>query len=172
MWPSLDKPPIRLILSKLRLIHHQREHLLLITMVLYFFNRTFLCKVKSFWMRTIRKLISIARGTYNARKFWMRRTSGSVRGLTIAWKYAYKNLTLHSGSPTHSVVMHVRSSGRDRSSRIDYWTLNSRNVNSMFVASGRFFHSGSHMIQCQWLCVNTNIIHRALACWSVAKCLW
>jgi len=100
----------------------------------------------SFWMRTIRKLISIARGTYNARKFWTRRTSGSVRGLTVAWKYAYKNLTLHSGSPTHSVVTRVRSSARDRSSRIDYWTLNSRNVNSMFAASGWFFHSGSHII--------------------------
>ena len=31
-------------------------------------------------MRTIRKLISIASGTYNARKFRTRRTSGSVRG--------------------------------------------------------------------------------------------
>ena len=110
-----------------------------------FFNRTFLCKVMSFWMRTIRKLISIARGTYNARKFWMRRTSGLIRGWTIAWKYAYKNLTLYSGSPTHSVVMHVRSSAHDRSLPIDYWTLNSRNVNSMFAASGRFFHSRSHL---------------------------
>jgi len=66
-------------------------------------------------------LISIARGTYNACKFWTRRTSGSVRWQTIAWKYAYKNLMLQSGSPTRSVVMNVRSSARDRSSRIDYW---------------------------------------------------
>jgi len=146
MWPAIKKPTTRGILSKLRLIHRQREHLLLITMVLlFFFNRTFLCKVMSFWMRTIRKLISIARGTYNARKFWTHRTSGSVRGLTIAWKYAYKNPTLQSGSPTHSVVTRVRSSARDRSLRIDYWTLNSHNINSMFAASGRFFHSGSHL---------------------------
>ena len=100
----------------------------------------------SFWMRTIRKLISIARSTYNARKFWTRRTSGSVHRQTIAWKYVYKNLTLHSGSTTHPVVMHVRSSACDRSSHIDYWTLNSRNVNSMFAASGRFFHSQSHIV--------------------------
>ena len=141
----MEKPTTRGILSKLRLIHCQREHLLLITMVLlFFFNRTFLCKVMSFWMRTICKLISIARGTYNACKFWTRRTSGSVCGRTITWKYAYKNLTLHGGSPTHSVVMHVRSSTRDRSLCIDYWTLNSRNVNSMFAASGWFFHSRSH----------------------------
>ena len=129
-------------------INTPSEHLLLITMVLlFFFNRTFLCKVMSFWMRTIRKLISIARGTYNAHKFWTRscRTSGSVRGQTIAWKYAYKNFTLHSGSPTHLVVTHVRSSTHDWSSRIDYWTLNSRNVNTMFAASGQFFHSRSHM---------------------------
>jgi len=119
---------------KLRLIHHQRANLLLIRMVLLFFNRTFLRKVMSFWMRTIRKLISIAHGTYNACKFWTCRTSGSVCCRTIAWKYAYKNLTLHSGSPTHSVVMHVRSSARNWSSCTDYWTLNSCNVNSMFVA--------------------------------------
>jgi len=29
-----------------------------------YFNQTFLCKVMSFWMRTIRKLISIAHCTY------------------------------------------------------------------------------------------------------------
>ena len=100
----------------------------------------------SFWMRTIRKLNSIAHGTYNARKFWTRWTSGSVHGRTIAWKYAYKNLTLHSRSPTHSVVTNIRSSARDWSLRIDYWTLNSRNVNSIFAASGRFFHSRSQMV--------------------------
>jgi len=77
-----------------------------------FFNRTSMRKVMSFWMRTIRKLISITRGTYNARKFWTRRTSGSVRRRTITRKYAYRNLKLHSGSPTHAVVMHFRSSAR------------------------------------------------------------
>ena len=82
----------------------------------------------------------------SACKLWTHRTSGSVRHRTIAWKYAYKNLMLHSGSPTHSVVMHVRSSALDRSLRIEYWTLNSRNVNSMFAMSGRFFHSPSHFI--------------------------
>ena len=99
----------------------------------------------SFWMRTIRKLISITRGTYNARKFWTRRTSGSVRHRTITWKYAYKILTLHSGSLTRSGVMNFGSSARDRSSRIDYWTLNSRNVNSMFAANARFMLSRSQM---------------------------
>ena len=81
--------------------------------------------------------------------FWTRRTSGWVRRRTIACaqeSYAHKNRALHSGSPTHSVVMHVRSSARDRSSRIDYWTLNSRNVNSMFDANGRFFPSRSQII--------------------------
>ena len=111
--------------AKLRLIHHQRANLLLSRMVLLFFQSD--CEQWS-------KLISAACGTYNARKFWNRRTSGSVRRWTIAWKYAYKNLALHSGSPTHSVVLCIRSSTCDRSSRIDYWTLNSRNVNSMFAA--------------------------------------
>ena len=145
MWPAMELPPIRL-LSKLRLIHRQRAHLLLITMVLLFFQSDFCVQSYEFWMRTIRKSVSIARGTYSARKFWARRTSGLVRRQTIAWKYAHKNLALHSGSPTHSVVMHVRSSARDRSSRIDYWTMNSRNVNSMFAASSRFFHSRSHIV--------------------------
>jgi len=45
---------------------------------------------------------------------------------------------LQSRSLTRSVVMNVRSCARDRSSRIDYWTLNSCNVNSMFAASGWF----------------------------------
>ena len=43
-----------------------------------------------------------------------------------------------SGSPTLSVVMNVRSNARDQSSRIDYWTLNSRNINSMFAVNGWF----------------------------------
>jgi len=97
----------------------------------------------SFW--TIRKLISIAHGTYHACKSWTHRTSGLVCSRTVAWKYAYKNLTLHSRNPTHSVVMRVRSSTCDRSSRSDYWTFNSHNVNSMFAASGRFFHYRSHI---------------------------
>jgi len=83
----------------------------------------------SFWMWTIRNLISFARGTYNARKFWTHRPCGSVRWRTIAWKYAHKNFVLQSGSPTRLVVMNARSSARDRSLRIDYWTLNSCNVN-------------------------------------------
>ena len=86
-------------------------------------------------MRTICKLISIARGTC---KFWTHRTSSSVRCQTIAWKYAYNNLVLHSRNPTHSVVMHVKSSACHRSSRIDYWTLNSCNVNSMTGWSTRY----------------------------------
>ena len=102
-------------------------------------------KVMSFWMRTMCKLISIARGTSNVRKFWTRRTSGSEHRRTITWKYVYKNLTLHSGSLTRSVFMHFRSSARDRGSRIDYWTLNSRNVNSMFAAYARFMLSRSHI---------------------------
>ena len=78
----------------------------------------------TFWMRTIRKLISIARGTYNACQFWTHRTSGSVRKLTISWKYAYKTLMLHSGSPKHSVVMNAISSTCDRSLHmtIELWT--------------------------------------------------
>jgi len=133
VWPAQHKSDLCRNVTILRLIRHQRANLLLIRMV-YFFNWTSLRKVMSFWMWTRRKLISIVRGTYNTRKFWTRRTSGSVRRQEITWKYAYKNLALHSGSPTHSVVMHVRSNARDRSSRIDYWTLNSHNVNSMFVA--------------------------------------
>ena len=149
MWPSPHKPPTCRILSKLRLIHHQRTHLLLIRMVLLFsqsdfpvqryellnVNNTQLEKksasgrgisakclfsrrsrlfvrervellIELFWEvrenkhLAIRNLISIARGTYNARKFWTRKTSGSVSWRTITWKYAYKNLTLQSGSPT------------------------------------------------------------------------
>jgi len=111
----------------------------------------------SFWMWTICNLISIACGTYNVRKFWTRRTSGSVRWWTIACKYAYKNLMLQSRSPTHSVVMNARSSARDRSSRIDYWTLNSRNVNSMFAASGWFMRRRSQ------LCVFTTMYHSSLS---------
>ena len=145
MWPSLYKPPICRILLKLRLIHHQRAHLLLMRMVLFFFHWAFLCKVISFWMRTVHKLISITRGTYNVRKFWMHRTSGLVRCRTIAWKYAYKNLMLYSGSRTHSVVMHVRSSARDWSSCIDYWTWNSHNVNSVFAVNRWFIQSRSQM---------------------------
>ena len=99
----------------------------------------------SFWMRTIRKLILIAHGTYNARKFWTHRTSGSVRCRTITWKYAYKNLTLHSGSLTCLVVMHFRSSTRNRSLCIDYWTLNSHNIYSMFAVYARFMLSRSHI---------------------------
>ena len=41
MWPAMEKPTTRSILSKLRLIHRQREHLLLITMVLLFFQSDF-----------------------------------------------------------------------------------------------------------------------------------
>jgi len=37
----MEKPTTRGILSKLRLIHCQREHLLLITMVLLFFQSDF-----------------------------------------------------------------------------------------------------------------------------------
>ena len=41
-WANpLDKPPIRCILSKLILIHRQRAHLLLIRMVLLFFQSDF-----------------------------------------------------------------------------------------------------------------------------------
>ena len=98
----------------------------------YFFNQTFLCKVMSFWMRTIHKLIQSHSVLINSEHVHCR-TSGSVRHRTIAWKYAYKNLVLHSGSSTHSVAMQVRSSACDWSSRIDYWTLNSHNVNSMFA---------------------------------------
>ena len=47
-WPSPHKPPTCRILSKPRLIHHQRTHLLLIRIVLLFLKRTFLCKVMSF----------------------------------------------------------------------------------------------------------------------------
>ena len=113
----------------------------------------------SLWMWTIRNLISIARGTYNARKFWTHRTSGSVRRWTIAWKYAYKNLMLQSGSPTRSVVMNVWSSARDRSTRIEYWTLNSRNVNSMFAASGWFMLRRSHLNNTKFdqLCINYTV---------------
>ena len=129
----------------------------------------------SFWMWTIRNLISIARGTYN--KFWTRRTSGSVSWRTIAWKCAYKNLTLHSGSPTHSVVTSVRSSAHNRSSRIDYWTLNSRNVNSVFAASGRFMRRRSHIFNAQLtsfslsgliMCTQrrTLYIHNCLCMWN------
>ena len=42
-----------------------------------------------------------------------------------------------------SVVMNVRSSTRDRSSHIDYWTLNSCNVNSVFAVNGWFIQSRS-----------------------------
>ena len=89
-----------------------------------FFNQSFLCKVMSFWIQTIHKLVSIACGTYNACKFWTRKTSGSVRELTISWKYAYKNLMLHSASPKHSVVTNALSSARNRSSHmtIELWT--------------------------------------------------
>ena len=125
-------------------INTPSEHLLLITIVLLFFSIGLSCA--KLWAFECEQYASWFRSpAYNTRKFWTRRSSGSVRGRTIAWKYAYKNLTLHSGSPTHSVVTHVRSSTRDRSSRIDYWTLNSRNVNTMFAASGQFFHSRSHM---------------------------
>ena len=132
VWPAMEKPTIRRILSKVRLIHRNTpsESTFIADhngTFIFFFNRTLLCKVIRFWMRTIRKLISIAHGT-------------------IAWKYAHKNRALHSGSRTHSVVMHVRSSARDRSSRIDHWTSNSRNVNSMFDARGRFFPSRSQTI--------------------------
>jgi len=48
----------------------------------------------------------------------MRKTSGLVHEQTIAWKYAYKNLMLHSGSPTHSIVMNTRSGVHDQSSRM------------------------------------------------------
>ena len=124
LWPSLDKPPICRILSHWDL-YTIREHIYCRSeWYFYFFNRTFLCKVMSFWIRTIRKLISIARDSYNACKFWTRRTSGSVRELTIAWKYVYKNLMLHSGSPKHSIVMNAISGARDRSScmTIELWT--------------------------------------------------
>ena len=46
---------------------------------------------------------------------------------------------------TRSVVMNVWSSACDRSSHIDYWTLNSHNVNSMFAASGWFIGRRSHI---------------------------
>jgi len=39
--PAMEKPTIRGILSKLRFIHHQRVHLLLITMVLLYFQWDF-----------------------------------------------------------------------------------------------------------------------------------
>ena len=127
-------------------INTPSEHLLLITMVLSFFSIrlscaklwAFECKQYASWFRLHVVLIMHVNSEHVG-------LSGSVRGRTIVWKYAYKNLMLHSGSPTHSVVMHVRSSTRDRSSRIDYWTLNSRNVSSMFAASGQFFHSRSHI---------------------------
>ena len=99
----------------------------------------------SFWMQTIRKLISIARGTYNACKFWMCRTSSSIHCQTKAWKYAYKNPTLDGGSPTHSVTMHIRSSPHDWSSRTGYWTLNSHNVNSTFAVNGWIMQSWSQL---------------------------
>jgi len=126
-------------------------------------------------MRAIRKLILIAHGTYNARKFWTRRTSSSVRGQTIAWKYAYR-ISRYSGNPMHLVVMHVRSSTRDRSLRIDYWTLNSRNVNSTFAASGRFSHSRSHLFTinklmpervCTCACACVRACHGVCVCMRV-----
>ena len=129
----------------------------------------------SFWMWTIRNMISIACGTYNVRKFWTRRTSGSVRWWTIAWKYAYKNLTLQSGSPTRLVVMNVRSSARDRSSRLDYWTLNSRNINSMFAESGWFMWRRSQISTfaylCTWLMGIPAAIHKCSAQVHTIPCL-
>ena len=44
------------------------------------------------------QLTLIACSNYNACKFWTRRTSGSVHWWTVAWRYAYKNLMLHSRS--------------------------------------------------------------------------
>ena len=52
---------------------------------------------------------------------------------------------LQSGSPLCSVVMNVRSSTHDQSSRIKYWTLNSRNVNSVFAVNGWFIQSRSQL---------------------------
>ena len=143
MWPSPHKPPTCRILSKLRLIHHQRTHLLLITMVLLFSHFrlscaklwAFECEQYATWFRSHAVLIM--------------RVNPERVGLPVWYadeqKCAYKNLTLQSGSPTRSVVTSVRSSARDRSSRIDYWTLNSRNVNSMFAASGWFMRRRSHL---------------------------
>ena len=105
-----------------------------------FFNCTFLYNVMSFLMRTTRKFISIACGTYSACKFQACRTSGSVCRRTIAKKYAYNNLMLHSRSSMHSVVMHFRSSACNRSLRTDYWTLNSHNINSVFAVNGWFMY--------------------------------
>ena len=74
-------------------------------------------------------------------------------------------ISRYSGSPTHLVVMHVRSSARDRSSRIDYWTLNSRNVNSTFAASGRFSHSRSHLFT-----INKLMPERVCTCACACVC--
>ena len=136
MWPSSHKPPTCHILSKLRLIHYQRTHLLLIGMVLLFSQLDF--PVQSYEPLNVNN----TQLDFDRTWYWTRRTSSSVRWWTIAWKYAYKNLMLQSGSPTRSVV---RSSTRDRHSRIDYWTLNSRNVNSMFAASGWLMRRRSHI---------------------------
>ena len=120
-----------------------------------FFQSNFPAQSYELWMLTIRKLISRSDAVLiTRRKFWTRRTSGSVRCRTISWKYAYRNLTLHSGSLTRSVVMRFRSSARDWRSRIDYWTLNSRNVNSMFAAYARFMLSRSHNTFC-WASYNS-----------------
>ena len=127
MWPSKHKPPIHHILSKMRLLHHQRAHLLLIRMVLLFFQSDFPVQL---WALEYTSLFQSHTALINVCKFWTSRTSSLVHHQTIAWKYAYKNLTLHSGSCTHLAVMHIRSSTCDRSSRIDYWTLNSHNINS------------------------------------------
>ena len=97
------------------------------------------------WTFSIRKVISIVRGTYNAHKFQTRRTSGLRSHRTIASKYAFNNLELRTGSPTRSVVTRVRSSASDQYSLRSHWTLNPRNVNSMFAVNGWFMLRGSHI---------------------------
>ena len=71
----MEKPTTRSILSKLRLIHLQRAHLLLITMVLLFFQSDF--PVQSYeLLKANNTQVDFDRTwyncTYNARKFWMR----------------------------------------------------------------------------------------------------
>ena len=84
---------------------------------------------------------------------------------SIAWKYVYNNLMLHTKSPMHSVVTHVRSNAHDHTSCMEHWTLNSRNVNSTFAVNGwfilsTFWPSGSTLVQ--FSCDTFSCLYRCL----------
>ena len=122
------------------------------------------------WTFSIRKVISIVRGTYNAYNFQTRRTSGLQSHRTIASKYAFNNLELRTGSPTCSVVARVRSSASDQYSRRSHWILNPHNVNLMFAVNGWFMLRGSQICngESTLLLVPVRVNHSGLD-WSCSE---